>query len=383
MMAVEAIRRGIQDFIGAARPSIADPFLPQKIAEGREDEIRECIGCNICRSANNEAVHLRCTQNPTMGEEWRMGWHPEIITAKHADAKVLVVGAGPAGLEASLSLARRGYEVMLAEKDRDLGGRIRRESSLPGLGNWIRVRDYRQHMLSKLTNVEIFRGSELTADDIADLGVQHVVLATGSQWRRDGIGAIGAIGEEAADLPGALTPDDVFAGAPVNGPVVIYDDEHYFMGGALAERLNLAGHDVTLVTTMPVVSSWAAMTDEQGFIQKKLIELGVTLRLSQRLAARGRDHADLACTYTGREDKVPCGTLVLVTGRLPVDRLYTDLAARGDLGLSTLVRIGDCLAPALIADAVYGAHRFARGFGGAPANAPLRRERPALGSMTI
>ena len=203
---VSQIRRGIQDFIGAARPSIADPFLPQKIAEGREDEIRECIGCNICRSANNEAVHLRCTQNPTMGEEWRMGWHPEIITAKHADAEVLVVGAGPAGLEASLSFGRRGYEVMLAEKDRDLGGRIRRESSLPGLGNWIRVRDHRQHMLSKLTNVEIFRGSELTADDIADLGVQHVVLATGSQWRRDGIGAIGTIGEEAADLPGALTP---------------------------------------------------------------------------------------------------------------------------------------------------------------------------------
>ena len=94
---VSQIRRGIQDFIGAARPSIADPFLPTKIREGREDEIRECIGCNICRAANNEAVHLRCTQNPTMGEEWRRGWHPERIPAKHQDAKVLVVGGGPGG----------------------------------------------------------------------------------------------------------------------------------------------------------------------------------------------------------------------------------------------------------------------------------------------
>ncbi len=78
---VSQIRRGIQDFIGAARPSIADPFLPTKIREGREDEIRECIGCNICRAANNEGVHLRCTQNPTMAEEWRRGWHPEKIAA--------------------------------------------------------------------------------------------------------------------------------------------------------------------------------------------------------------------------------------------------------------------------------------------------------------
>ena len=220
---VSQIRRGIQDFIGAARPSIADPFLPRKIDEGREDEIRECIGCNICRSANNEAVHLRCTQNPTMGEEWRMGWHPEIITERHAEARVLVVGGGPAGLEAALALARRGIDVMLAEKGTVLGGRLLNESSLPGLGNWIRVRDHRQHMLSKFSNAEIFLGSDMSAADIADLGIAHVVLATGSHWRRDGVGAAG---EEPVSVAHALTPDDVFAGAAIEGPVVIYDDEH-------------------------------------------------------------------------------------------------------------------------------------------------------------
>ncbi len=96
---VSQIRRGVLDFIGAARPSIADPFLPRKIEEGRIDDIRECIGCNICVSADFTMVPMRCTQNPTIGEEWRKGWHPEFIPTRGSEDKVLVVGAGPAGLE--------------------------------------------------------------------------------------------------------------------------------------------------------------------------------------------------------------------------------------------------------------------------------------------
>ena len=99
---VSQVKRGILDFIGAARPSIADPFLPRKIDEGREDEIRECIGCNICRSNNNEGAPIRCTQNPTMGEEWRRGWHPERVQPAKKEKSVLIVGAGPAGLECAL-----------------------------------------------------------------------------------------------------------------------------------------------------------------------------------------------------------------------------------------------------------------------------------------
>ena len=370
---VSRIRRGIQDFIGAARPSIADPFLPRKIAEGREDEIRECIGCNICRAANNEAVPLRCTQNPTMGEEWRSGWHPEIITTRHAPEKILVIGAGPAGLEATLALAQRGYDVMLAEKKNELGGRLIREASLPGLATWIRVRDYRQHLLSKLANAEIYRGSALTADDIAGLEVRHVVLATGSHWRRDGIGAKN---EDKVEIAGALTPDDVFAGAAISGPVVIYDDEHYFMGGALAEKLRLQGHEVRLVTPSSMASSWTVYTDEQFFVQKRLIELGVELTLSHVIARREAESVSFACAYTGRNLTLACRTLIMATGRIADDSLYHVLARRDDLGLETLVRIGDCLAPGLIADAVYSGHRFARQFGEPVSTSPLRRERP-------
>ena len=96
---VSQVKRGILDLIGAARPSIADPFLPNKINEGRENEIRECIGCNICVSGYHDGVPVRCTQNPTMGEEWRRSWHPERIAPGDEYTRVLVIGAGPSGLE--------------------------------------------------------------------------------------------------------------------------------------------------------------------------------------------------------------------------------------------------------------------------------------------
>lgn len=373
------IRRGIQDFIGAARPSIADPFLPKKIAEGREDEIRECIGCNICRSANNEAVPLRCTQNPTIGEEWRRGWHPERVEEAETPSRVLVVGSGPAGLECALTLGRRGHRVMLAEAERRLGGRINREASLPGLGHWARVRDHRLHMMAKSSAIEVFPESRLSAEDVLALEPDHVVLATGSRWRRDGIGSLG---EEAVDLAGGtiLTPDELFAGAEVVGPVLIYDDEHYAMGGALAEKFRKEGRDVHLATPATMLSSWTQMTDEQFFIQKRLLELGVEPLLSHRLAGAVKGVAELACVYTGRIRRRDFGTLVLVTGRVAEDGLYHALLAMEAqwpaAGIRSVTRIGDCLAPSSIADAVHAGHRYGREFDRKPADIVPRRERP-------
>ena len=363
---VEQIKKGVQDFIGAARPSIADPFLPLKIREGRTDEIRECIGCNICRAANNEAISLRCTQNPTMGEEWRRGWHPERIASYPKRDTALVVGAGPAGLEAALTLARRGLEVTLAEANRHLGGRITHESTLPGLATWGRVRDWRMTMLAKLPNVQIFRESRMTAGDITDLNPDHLVLATGSRWRRDGVGVVGM---EPLSFPNALTPDDVFSGTPTPGPVVIYDDEHYFMGGALAEKLARSGHAVTLVTPYPQVSGWTVYTDEQGFIQDRLMSLGVTLVTQHMLSAQGADYARITCATSGEPRDIACESLILVTGRQPIDDLWQTLHTRPNT-----VRVGDCLAPSSIADAVYSAHRYARLLG--EPDLPPRRERP-------
>ncbi len=256
-----------------------------------------------------------------------------------------------------------------------------REATLPGLANWIRVRDHRATMISKLGNIEVFRESNLSADDVLEVGAGHVLIATGSHWRRDGTGTIGEHGADIADGANALTPDDLFAGADVAGPVTIYDDEHYFMGGALAERLAGAGCDVTLITPHNIASAWTEMTNEQAFIQKRLIEMDVTLVFQQRLKRVAEDGGlTLSCVYTDRETARPAGALVLVTGRLPADALYHDLMAReaewAGNGVRSVTRAGDCLVPSSIADAVHSAYRYACEMDDPQAAGPVRRERP-------
>jgi len=129
------IRSGTLDLIGAARPSIADPFLPKKIEEGRYDDIRECIGCNICLWTAQDHGHLACTQNATAGEEHRRGWHPERFSvATNRSLDVLVIGAGPAGMEASIVLAKRGFHrVHLVEAEAEL---VARCGGSPGCRGW-------------------------------------------------------------------------------------------------------------------------------------------------------------------------------------------------------------------------------------------------------
>ena len=226
-MMVHQVKTGVLDLIGAARPSIADPFLPRKIETGNLEDIRECIGCNICVSGDFTMSPIRCTQNPTMGEEFRRGWHPEKIRSKSSDSSVLVDGAGPAGLEAARSLGNRGYAVSLTEATRALGGRVARESKLPSLSAWIRVVDYREQQIRKLDNVDVFMQSEMTADDIIENDFNHVVIATGARWRHDGVGRWHTKPMEIAEGAEVLSPDDIMAGARPRGQrVVVFDDDH-------------------------------------------------------------------------------------------------------------------------------------------------------------
>jgi dimethylamine/trimethylamine dehydrogenase len=360
---VSQIRRGILDFIGAARPSIADPFLPRKIEEGRLEDIRECIGCNVCVSAERYGAPIHCTQNPTMGEEFKRGWHPERVPPRGSEKKFLVVGAGPAGLECALSLGRRGYDVALAEADRTLGGRVLKESRLPGLAAWIRVRDYRVQAIEKLPNIAIYRESRLDPDQILDLGFDQIVLATGATWRRDGVGGTGCFPIPGIATTPVFTADDVFAGAEFEGPVLVYDDDHYYLGGAICEMLQRRGRQTIYVSPAVEVSSWTSLTMEQKRIQASLLRAGVQIRTAKELISVSGKEATLGCIYTGAVERVPFGSLLLLTARLPADDLYHALVARSaefaDRGIVAVHRIGDCLAPSTIADAVFAGHEFA------------------------
>jgi dimethylamine/trimethylamine dehydrogenase len=373
------IRRGVLDLIGAARPSIADPFLPRKIEEGREQDIRECIGCNICISSWHDSVPVRCTQNPTAGEEWRRGWHPERIAPAAAPAPVLVVGAGPAGLECALALGRRGYEVTLAEAADELGGRLRFETRLPGLAAWGRVLDWRRSQLERLANVAVYRGNLLTAEDILGLGNEHVVLATGARWARLLYSPLEVPAGELAGA-GVYTPDDVAAGAPLESPVVVYDFDNYYMGSALAEHLARAGHGVRYVTPAGHASAWAIMSNEQPQVHRTLAASGIALHTLSRVTALSDGELTLAHQFTNAETRVPCASLVIVGARCAADALYGALMARqaehADAGIRSVTRIGDAAAPGAIVHAVYSGHRYARELDAPAAELAFRRDAP-------
>ncbi|HEY5656777.1 MAG TPA: FAD-dependent oxidoreductase, partial [Myxococcota bacterium] len=285
------VRRGVLDFIGAARPSIADPYLPRKIDEGRGDDIRECIGCNICVSGDFACTPMRCTQNPTMGEEWRRGWHPERVDPRGSSRGVLVVGAGPAGLECARILGQRGYPVTLADARDGPGGRVSLESRLPGLAAWARVRDYRVQQLRAMDNVHVYPASTMSADDVRAVGAPRVVIATGARWRRDGVGRWHRLAVPGAQSANVYTADDVLAGTPVPDPVLIFDDDHYYLGGVIAEMLRAGGSRVTLATPAADVSHWTHNTLEQGRIQRRLLELEVDIRTHRALHALGEEGA--------------------------------------------------------------------------------------------
>jgi dimethylamine/trimethylamine dehydrogenase len=377
---VKMIKSGTLDFIGCARPSIADPFLPKKIEEGRIEDIRECIGCNICITGDMTMSLSRCTQNPTFMEEWRKGWHPEIMNAKGDSQSVLVVGSGPAGLEAAWALCRRGYDVALAEAKTHLGGRVARERHLPGLNAWGRVQDYREYQLSQRPNVETYFDSELDAASILEFGFENVAIATGATWRRDGVSRQHVVPMPIDDGAKIFTPDDLMDGTVLSGSVVVYDDDHYYMGGVLAELLAGQGASVTLITPSAYVSDWTNNTLEQASIHTRLAEMGVNIILNRGVAAIAADHVTSDCVYTGQTQPHPADAVVIVASRIGNDTLYTDLIAQqadwADAGIKSVKLFGDAEAPGPIAWATYAGHRYARELDGPDIgdDLPFRRE---------
>jgi dimethylamine/trimethylamine dehydrogenase len=365
----EAVRSGVIDIIAAARPSIADPFLPKKIEEGRYDQIRECIGCNICASRFPQSAPIICTQNATLGEEYRRGWHPEKFTkAANSDQSVLVVGAGPAGAECARILGERGMEMVhLVDAQDEVGGSLRRISTYPGLGEWARHIDYRKIQLERLPNVEVILGTTLSAEDVLDYGADIVVIATGSYWRSDGAHEAPLTAIPGADQDFVFTPADV---SDVDGDipgehVVVFDADGYFTGVGMAQMLHKRGKKVTFVTPFAELAPYMFLTGEGYRVNRELRTDGIEVVT----------HFDITSIEPGRvvgenswaahlEAEWSADAVVLVTKREPRNELYNELVADSDrlaaAGIKGLYRIGDCVAPRLIADCTFDGHRLAR-----------------------
>ncbi len=365
----EIVRSGVWDLIGAARPSIADPFLPRKIEEGRYGEVRECIGCNVCILKAESSGHLGCTQNATAGEEYRRGWHPEHFTrASNADRDVLVVGAGPAGMECAIVLGKRGFRAIhLVDAKREPGGALGWASSLPGLGEWRRAINWRAIQLSQLRNVELIMGAELDATAVREYGAEVVVLATGARWANDGLSAATHAPISGADpqLDWVLTPEQVMVDnkRPSGERVIVYDCEGYFVAAGIAELLAREGHRVDLVTSLDQISPTSEETLEGPMLRRRLHDVGVQLH---RAVTVNRIEAGNVSAHDEFDQAIelPMDAIVLVTQRQSNDALYHELSADPDAlaaeGVEMLHRIGDCVAPRLIADVIFDGHRLAR-----------------------
>ena len=364
---VSLVKKGVLDLIGSARPSIADPYIPNKIKAGKIDQIKECIGCNICVSSDNFSVPIRCTQNPTMGEEWRRGWDPETIKPKITDQQVLVVGSGPAGLEFSVKMARRGYQVILAESKKELGGRVLFESSLKGLSAWKRVIDNRTYEIQQQNNIELYKDSELSLSHINELGIDNIFLATGSSWRIDGVGRSSREPIKGLDKITVLSPEDAIKNIDkLEAPIVIYDDEQGYLAGVLADHLSSNGCNITFVTPASVVSPWTESTLEQARVQKSLLNQGVEIICNKTIASGKGQSLSTQCVFTGNKTTIDCKTIIMVTERIPNCSLYDELIKQeeglGESSKKYIKLLGDAEAPGLIADSIFSGHLAAENF---------------------
>ena len=408
---VEIINSGQADFIGAARPSIADPFLPRKIEEGRNEDIRECIGCSVCLSKWAKSVPLICTQNATSMEEYRRGWHPEKFEKTADPCSVLVVGAGPAGMECARVLGERGYEVHLREAESEIGGRVRDIQRYPGLSEWGRVITYRQIQLDKLKNVEVHTGvGEMSADDVLSYGADKVVCATGSHWSEDGVAPflMGPTPGADAAQPHVCTPEQVIAGKALGERVVVLDYEGYFTGASMAEIAADQGKQVTLVTCFDIVAPYCVLSMEIFDLRRTLFEKKVreivlhgaesiepgTATLSyffrDGVARTPTPEVGAPARRMGTETTVlECDSVILVTARAQNNELFKALKARksewADNDVQAVYQVGDCHAPRLIADCVFDGHRLAREFESDDPQYPLPwiRERQVWGHETF
>jgi len=331
-LAEEILAAGRADLVAMGRPLLADPDLPQKAAEGREADIRLCIACNEgCYKRIFQQLDIRCAINPATGREAEPA-----RSAAAAYRQVVVVGAGPAGLEAAWSAWQNGHKVTLLEANRTLGGQLNLAAVAPGRRE---IENFRQFLLNRLagTDVAVLTGKKATLEMIREYRPDLVICATGARPRPIDLPGLDALPSMSAWEAVAKTAVPVSPCLVVGGGLV---------GCEAADHLSESGLKVILVEVLPKIAS-DGDADTQAFYNMKFDRNDVTVHTATQIV-RFQGHAAIL-EKEGAQITAPVESVVLAVGAEPVGELYEELAATG----ISSVRIGDCVAPRRILDAVH------------------------------
>jgi 2,4-dienoyl-CoA reductase-like NADH-dependent reductase (Old Yellow Enzyme family)/thioredoxin reductase len=352
------IRAGEADLVALTRATIADPFLVQKTLDGHPERVRPCIACNQGCVGQLLAPPFRmgCAVNPSTGFERSFGDHT--LTRTQTPGRVLVVGAGPAGLEAARVAAERGHRVVLAEAQADLGGAIRLAMRAPTRANLGDITFWLEQEVYRL-GVEVRRSTFLEADDILAEGFDQVILATGSTPRMDGV-QLSNPGEpiEGVDRPHVLSSQDLFAspGRDFGQDAVVIDDAGHYEAVAAAEQLVVRGAAVTYVSRLPAFAPGveSALMTEPAL--ERLSRGRFTHLARHRAIAIEEKEVVIGPTYLPKGSnqtlKVKADTVVFVSVNRPNRELFAPLKAAG----VSVRLVGDANAPRYLTAAMREGH---------------------------
>jgi NADPH-dependent 2,4-dienoyl-CoA reductase/sulfur reductase-like enzyme len=348
------IARGVTDMVGAVRGQIAEPNLVRHALEGREAESRTCIAAKHCQDGDG----FGCALNAVVGREERWGRNapPTALTSM----KVVVVGGGPAGLEAARVAAGRGHSVVLFERRDGIGGGLTLWSRLPGCDHLTSTTTWFERRLSAV-GVEVRTGVEANVARILEERPDVVVLASGSRYAPTGTGAFDTNPLPGWDRKFVHTPEDILeGGVRLKGRVVVLDEEGLHTGAGIAELAALGGAEVELVTrkVFPAASLMATM--QQRYIASRLMAAEVKISGTSYIREIGDGWVRLIDLPLNQERIVEdVDAVVLATQRLPVTELQDALVGK----VKYVYRVGDALAPRSLREATYEGHRFGRVIG--------------------